>query len=137
MLAASVLSGGLELYKDLRVAFRDAGPSVFGPTVRIQLDALRERLPPGASLLLVSAGMTDSAWYTRLFQRGLYPRTIAIVRNLPTPDPADLERIRSRYGVRFAISMGNPPPDPGFLTHEDLGPLPGIADRVWFGELAP
>ncbi len=132
---ASLLAGGAALYRDLTIAFRDAGPSVFGPTVRQQLDTLRDRLPAGAPLLLVSASRTDGSWYARLFQRGLYPRNPVVVRYLPLAPAAERAAI-ARWSVRHGLAIGNPPPDLGFAGHEDLGTLPALTDRLWLGELA-
>jgi hypothetical protein len=129
------VTGGRALYRDLTLAFRDAGPSVFGPTVRQQLDGLRSRLAPGAPLLLVAASHTDGAWYTRLFQRALFPRNPVVVRYLPY-SLADELSDRRRWSIRHGLAIGNPPPNLEFVSHEDLGPLPALPDRLWFGELA-
>ena len=135
--AASLASGGRALYQDLSLAFTWAGASVFPPTVQRQLETLRSRIPRGSHVLLVAPFGANGPWYSRLFQRGLYPGVVVIVRYLPPPDAAALRRLRRQYDLRYAVSMGDPPTDPGFVAHDDLGPLPGIPDRVWFGELAP
>ncbi len=132
--AASLASGGDALVADLRVAFRDAGPSVFTPVDRGQMAAVRESLPPGGSLLLVATKV--DAWHARLWQRAFYPEHILIVRYEPLRAD-ELKRLRDQYGIRFAISLGVAPPDPGFRSHRDLGTLPGLPSRVWFGELSP
>ena len=137
VLAASLACGGIAFLEDLTLAYGWAGPSVFSPTVRTQIDTLRKKLPAGSTVLLVGPGVGDVSWYVRLFQRALYPTDVAIVRILPLPKKAALRALRSRHAIRYAISLGAPPADPGFVSHEDLGSLPAIADRVWFGELAP
>ena len=119
---------------DLHVAFRDAGPSVFTPGDRKQMDAVRASLPAHASLLLVATG--DEAWHARLWQRALYPDHTVIVRYEPLRAD-ELRQFRDQYSIHYAVSLGNVPPDPGFRAHEDLGALPGRTARVWFGELAP
>ena len=119
---------------DLRVAFRDAGPSVFTPLDRKQMGAVRAALPAGASLLLVAT--TDDAWHARLWQRALYPEHTVIVRYAPLRAD-ELKRLRDQYAIHHAVSLGVTPADPGFRSHEDLGTLPGLPARVWFGELEP
>ena len=126
--------GGHALARDLQVAFRDAGPSVFTPVDREQMAAVRESLPAGASLLLVAT--TDDAWHARLWQRALYPEHTVIVRYEPLQRD-ELKRFRDQYAIRHAVSLGTAPPDPGFRSHRDLGPLPGLPGHVWFGELEP
>jgi hypothetical protein len=75
-------------------------------------------------------------WYSRLWQRALYPRNDAILV-YPPWNQARLQELRRKYGARFAISAGDPPSDPGYLWKIDLGPLPLGPGRDWFGELNP
>ena len=134
VLAASLVSGGHAIVRDLRVAFRDAGPSVFPPEERVQMDSVLASVPARASLLLVAT--TEDAWHARLWQRAFYPEHTVIVRYEPL-GAEELRALRKRLGIRHAISLGSPPPDPGFRSPRDLGALPGLASRVWFGELQP
>ena len=120
--------------RDLRVSFRDAGPSVFTPGDRRQMDAVRAAIPAGASLLLVAN--SSDAWGARLWQRGMFPDHVLIVRYEPL-NPVELRKLRGQFAIHHAVAFGVPPPDPGFRSHEDLGTLPGLPSRVWFGELAP
>jgi hypothetical protein len=74
-------------------------------------------------------------WFSRLWQRALYPdyRTIVV-------QPWDLPKLpelRAKYRPRFAISVGQPPVDLGFAWKVDLGVVPGLQGVTWFGELAP
>jgi hypothetical protein len=96
--------------------------------------AVLERLPEGACVLHLSA--TPEYWYSRLWQRALYPRNETIVVEPPLSRES-VRSLRERYGARFAISTGNPPWDPGYLWTVDLGHLPLDAGRSVFGELAP
>jgi hypothetical protein len=137
VLAASLAAGGIAFVRDLTLAYRWAGPSVIPATVRTQLDTLRNRLPKGSTVLLVVSRAGDVSWYVRLFQRALYPTDVVVVRSVPLPNEAELRAMCRRHGIRYAISMGAPPADPGYLAHEDLGSLPAIDDRVWFGRLVP
>jgi hypothetical protein len=134
VVASSLFSGSRAILADFRVAFRDAGPSVFTPRDRMQMDTVRAALPAHASVLLVATA--DEAWHARLWQRALYPEHTVIVRYEPLRAD-ELKRFRDQYAIHHAISLGGVPPDPGFRSHEDLGMLPGRPARVWFGELAP
>jgi hypothetical protein len=134
VVGASLVSGARAIVADLRVAFRDAGPSVFTPVDRRQMATVRASLPAGASLLLVATA--DDAWHARLWQRAFFPEHTVIVRYTPLI-PEELNRFRAQYGIRHAVSLGIAPPDPGLRSHQDLGTLPGLPGHVWFGELAP
>jgi hypothetical protein len=135
----SVLVAGAALLCAVR-AFRWQLPvlkspasSVFSPEFRAQVRAVEARLPPGASVLHVCA--QQEGWFSRLWQRALYPnhRTIVV-------QPWDVPRLgefRAKYGARFAISAGKPPIDPGYLWMVDLGRIPGLPGVTWFGELRP
>ncbi len=92
-------------------------------------------MPPDAALLVVFYAGSDS-WYARMWQRVLYPRTVVL---LPSDrmTGAAIARLRSRYQLQYAVAIGSPPADPGFVRPQDLGDLPGGQFRVWFGELSP
>jgi hypothetical protein len=71
-----------------------------------------------------------------MWQRVLYPRVVILLPSHQNSAGA-VSRLRSRFGIRYAVSMGSPPPDPGFAEIRDLGPLLGADYRVWFGPLRP
>ena len=77
---------------------------------------------PGEALLVTYPG--THPWYPRVWQRVLYPRTVVLLSREQT-SAAKVARMRARYGIRFAVAMGSPPPDPGFARVRDLGPLLG------------
>jgi hypothetical protein len=136
----SILVGAAALLCGVRALRREVylfdGPprTAFLPEFRAQLRTVTERLPPGEHVLHLSA--TPEYWYSRLWQRALYPRNEAIVMRPPISSER-LREIRARYGARFAISAGDPPADPGYLWKVDLGPVPLIRGTSWFGELQP
>jgi hypothetical protein len=134
--AAAAVAAARSLDREFTRAFRGPRTGVFPPSVLGQLQILRSRLPAGSTVLLVSGSSAAETWNARMFQRGLYPGNAVIVLFVPVPDAVAMARLRGRHGLRYAISMGDPPADPGFLQHEDLGPLPDSDERVWFGELA-
>lgn len=135
--AASAVSGSLGLARDLRIAFRDAWPSVFPGQFQRQVKTVEETVPPGAVFFHIADASKDpgTGWYSRLWQRALYPRNLVIVL-LNDLRPEHLEELRKRYRVRYAISVGTPPIDPGFRWHRELGSVPG-SHQTWFGELRP
>jgi hypothetical protein len=136
VLAASLSAGGIAIVRDLRVAFRDAGPSNVPASVARQLDAVRQAVPAGEPVLLVSGTLPEELWYARLVQRVLYPRHHVLIRYLPfSRDAADA--LRRRWAIRFGLAMDVRPPDIGFLTPDDLGTLPAVDHHVWLGALAP
>ena len=74
-------------------------------------------------------------WYSRLWQRALYPRNEVVIQQPPVP-PGRLNELRAKYRARFAVAAGDPPVDPGFLWKVDLGRVNGPGE-AWFGELKP
>lgn len=138
--AFSILVGAAALLCGMQAFRRDAavfaGPprAFLSPPFRIQLQKVVQRLPPGEPVFHLSAA--PEYWYSRLWQRALYPRNDSIVIQPPLGGDR-LRHLRSKYGVRFAISVGDPPVDPGYLWKIDLGPLPGVPGESSFGELAP
>jgi hypothetical protein len=108
--------------------------SVFHPAFRAELETVRRRLPEGAVVLHLSA--SPEYWFSRLWQRALYPRNETIVVQPPW-DAARVRELKAKYHARFAISAGDPPSDPGFLWKMELAPPPLGPGSVWFGELRP
>ena len=104
------------------------------PEFEAQLRTVLQKLPEGACLFHLSTVQED--WFSRLWQRALYPRNDMILVQPPLTRER-IQSLRDRYGVRYAISFGDPPLDPGFLWKVDLGRLPLVHGTDWFGELAP
>ena len=131
---ASIVSGAAAFLSDIDVAFRYAGASVFTLVDRSEIEAVRAVTPPGEAILLAFG--RNGHWSSYVWQRALYPDRAAIV--LAEPLRADaLALARRLYGFRYAVAIGDPPPDPGFRESRDLGPIPGLPGRVRFGTLAP
>jgi hypothetical protein len=133
VVATSLTLGTAAFVKDLRVAFWQSWPRIVPPPVQTQIGIAEREMGDEAALLVTYAG-TDS-WYARMWQRVLYPRTVIIL-----PSSAlkvrDMARLRIRYRLQYALTMGSPPADPGFVRTQDLGNVPGSQDRAWFGELS-
>jgi hypothetical protein len=129
---AAVVSGALAFRNEIPRATSPA-ESVFSPAFREQLRIVENRVPAGAPVLHISA--QPEPWFSRLWQRGLYPRNPIIV--IQPWDYPRLAELRTKYATRFAVSAGKPPLDPGFAWKVDLGAVPGLPGATWFGELAP
>jgi hypothetical protein len=133
--AAAVLFGGRAIRLDLPVVYRDAPRSALPPTFRSQMEVVLRTFPPGAALLHVSS--VPESWYSRMWERALYPRNAVVSLQPPELDPASFRRARERFGIRFAISVGNSSPGNGYRWSVPMGTLPGLDEEAWFGELAP
>ena len=117
-----------------REAFLSSWLTSVPPRVADQIATVDRVMRPGEALLVTYPG--PNPWYARMWQRVLYPRTVVLLSRNQT-SAANIARLRARYGIRFAVAMGSPPPDPGFVRVRDLGPLLGADDRVLFGTLRP
>jgi hypothetical protein len=134
VIVASLAAGLAALREDLRLAYLWATPSIFKDLDRKEMAAVRDSVPEGAVLMLV-AKPTDG-WHARLWQRGMFPRNPVAVILEPVPEET-VRALRERYAIRYAVLIGPPSQDPGLLWRRDLGPLPNLPGRVYFGELAP
>lgn len=101
-----------------------------------QLESIRAKVPPGATLLLLSASSTDGAWWARLFQRALYPRNVVIVRYEPLPQD-ELVRLHRDWRFGWGLLLAPEASSRILSDREDLGTLPGLPDRVWLGAFPP
>jgi len=122
--------------RDATIAFRDAGPSVFPSSVVRQVEEIRSAVPPGEAILLVSASRTDGSWYTRLFQRALYPRNPVVVRYLPL-SARDIEALRRSWPIRYGMLLDVAPSSLALDPPRDLGALPAMPDHLFFGAVRP
>lgn len=130
--AAALLCGARDFRQQIPI-LKSPAPSIFSLEFREQLRVVEQRLPTGAPVLHVSA--KPEGWFSRLWQRALYPNHQTIV--VPPWDVPRLGELRAKYGARYAISYGKPPIDPGYVWMVDLGPVPGLPGVTWFGELRP
>lgn len=120
--------------RDLQTAYRYAGPSIYPPVDRKQMDTVAGLLPKGTAVLVMAN--STNVWHAWMWQRGLYPEHPVVV-SLEPWSPEDIRKARERYGIHHAVLIGPPPVDPGFRWSRDLGPLVGLPLRVVFGELKP
>ena len=107
--------------RDVRSAPRHAIPPELAEGVRL----IEARVPAGVSIAYLGNQKPPDNWFSRLWQRALYPRRVILFETEPSAvklDTADqprvqaLEASRAAYSIRYAISAGNPPRDPGFLS---------------------
>ena len=136
VIGASLCSGVRALARDFDRAFHVGGRSVFPASMVRQLDAIRARVPPGGSILLLSASSTDGAWWARAFQRALYPRNVVVVRYEPLPGP-QLARLHREWRFGWGLLLAPERSSLALTNPEDLGNLPALPDRVWLGNLGP
>ena len=134
VLAASAVAGVSALWSDLRLAYTWSGPSIFSEVDLKEMSAVRDVVPPGATVLVVAKW--SGVWTARLWQRGLFPRNPVVVRLEPY-GPKEIRAFRKRYAIRYVVLVGPPAFDLGFRWRRDLGPVPGLPDRVLLGELSP
>jgi hypothetical protein len=133
--AAAVWFGGRAIQLELPVVYRYAPRTALPAPFRSQMEVVLRSLPPGAAMLHVSS--VPESWYSRMWERALYPRNAVVSLQPPEIDAASVRRARERFGIRFAVSVGNPSPGNGYRWSVPIGTLPGVDGEAWFGELAP
>ena len=101
---------------------------------RRQMATVRAALPPGASLLLVATA--DERLARPTLAAGALSEHTVIVRYRPCIAD-ELNRFRGQYADSTRGLAGMASARSRVRSHEDLGTLPGLPGRVWFGELAP
>jgi hypothetical protein len=133
VLAVALTIGSTAFVRDLRTAFRDSWTHAVPPPVQSQIEVVRRTLPADAALLVLYG---SDPWYPSIWQLVLYPRMVV---GLPSAkwNPAAAARLQLRYGVRYAVSIGSPPFDPGLVHSRDLGNILDTNQRALFGELPP
>lgn len=132
VLAAGLLSGGVQFANDTRVAFLWAHQEQIPPVLDQQLAAIRRVAPEGSRFIWVNR--TPEHWFSRIWQRLLYPDPLFIVENESDLDTTFVRWV-DEYDIRFVFSAGDPPIDPGFAWRVRMSPPPGAPGEIWFGEL--
>ena len=130
--AATAVSGVRAIVFDYRVAFRDAWSTALPPRIADEIATVRMVMREDKALLLIYAG--DSPWLSELWQAALYPTEVIVLPNAWV-SPTGIAQLRSRFGIRYAVSIGSPPLDPGFARVRDIGPALELGERTWFGRL--
>jgi len=134
LLSTQLSVGVANLVDTFRIVFRDAPYDVVPAALRKEANFVKHRIPTGSALVYVMR--SPEHWQSRLWHRLLYPSPVLFLENdLETTGPA-FRNLRVRYDVRFALSVGNPPLDPGFQWHVVFPARTGYPE-TWFGELLP
>jgi hypothetical protein len=146
ILGVSVTAGVHGFDSDFRLASRSAPRHAIPPELDAEVRRLRTKLPPNASIFFLGYDSPPDVWHSRLWQRALYPTRVVILERQPgavipggtIEDPwAGLRELQRTLSIRYALSAGNPPDDPGFLSRVEMPRIPGYPYIVWFGELRP
>lgn len=132
VLAGALYAAWFGIRRDAVEARAYAARDVFSGPVRRELADIERAIPGGEPILAVSA----SSWYPLLIQRYFYPRRSVVFVGAPeTLTLPEFREFARLHRVRFAISHGDPPPDPGFLWHRTFPAFPGESGEVWVGEV--
>lgn len=131
VIAAGLLAGTRAFSRVIRIVFRDAPRKVVADERLDRAAFVRSMTPPDAPLFYVMG--EPEYWQSRMWQRMLYPRIVFLI------DAGDIgsgriNTLKERYKVRFALSAGENPLDPGFLWKRRLPDVPGTIP-LWIGEL--
>ncbi|HET7451184.1 MAG TPA: hypothetical protein VFL12_00450 [Thermoanaerobaculia bacterium] len=118
-----------------------AAPAIFqGPPARTvtakqqrAVRRIRGWIPETEPLLYLSD--TNDAWLPRVWERALGPEPVAIVMSARA-HPGEVARLRKRFRIRWALSTGAPPLDPGFAWRVPISMDRRTGREYWFGELA-
>jgi len=123
---------GYRFAREGLVVLRDA-PREMPPREMWRQIATIDRLAPNEPLFYVMPSL--ETWDSRMWKRALYPRRVFYVENAREVGAAEYRRLRDKYRIRYALSVGDEPVDPSFRWKIELPPLPGHTARAWFGEL--
>jgi len=126
--------GVVNLIETFQIVFRDAPYSVVPPMLRKEAKFIQERIPPGAALVYVMR--SPEPWQSRLWHRLLYPSPVLFFVSESAEMSPAFPNLKRQHDIRFALSVGEPPLDPGFRWHVVFPAREGYPE-TWFGELSP
>jgi hypothetical protein len=131
LVSAQIAAAAIGIRDSAPAAFQKHPASVIPAAQRRDIRFIRGWIPDDEPLLFLSDG--SDRWAPRLWERALSPEPVAFVWTSDFRREADVLR---RFHIRWAISAGTPPADPGFAWHWRLAPLPGSPAQYWFGRLS-
>lgn len=118
---------------DITLVFRDAPLQIVPEGHTAQVKIVRSYMPRGAKLLYLMDN--PEAWQLGLWQRSLYPDYVVIpVREAVGLDSPEIERLRLRHHIRFALATGSASSSPIFVWRTELPEYPNGIPLV-FGRL--
>lgn len=137
VVAAAVWTGSRAILADLRLAYRDAPVHAVRPELSAQVAAMKRKMAPGAWAIFVGNKTPPDGWQSVMWQREFFPTRVLLLQAGKRPWRSTFATLRAFFPVRYAISVGSPPEDPGFLWFDRFPPVPGASGDMWFGELKP
>lgn len=132
LVAAQIAAAATGIRKSASAAIRKHPSPVIPAAQSRDIRFIRGWIPDDEPLLYLSEG--SDRWTPRTWERALSPEPVAFVLTRDFPRAA--AELRRRMRIRWAISAGTPPADPGFAWHWRLAPLPGAPTQYWFGRLS-
>jgi len=118
--------------QEIRLRLRSPVAWIIPAEMQRDVREIRNRIPDVEPILYV--GDPRNRWLPRLWERALSPQPVVIVESDPRL-PGRVARFRKRLAVRWALSAGSPPVDPGFAWQVRFAPIPGFAPEYRFGRL--
>jgi hypothetical protein len=132
VVAAQIAAAAIGIRESAPAAFENRPFPVIPAAQNRDIRFIRGWIPDDEPLLYLTDG--SDSWTPRTWERALSPEPVAFVITRDFSRTAAL--LRRRFGIRWAISAGTPPADPGFAWHWPLAPLPGGPAQYWFGRLS-
>jgi hypothetical protein len=136
VLAAAAFAGIPAILNLTSITFGAAPHDVVPPEMDAAVRLMRANLPPDVPLFYILD--RPQPWLAGVWQRAAYPNPVFF---LDHPGAADLDlpvnrRLRAKYNVRHALSVGDPPVLDRFAWYKMLPPVPGSFPAA-YGELKP
>jgi hypothetical protein len=92
---------------------------------------IKSRVPPEEPILVVTDNL--DGWVNGIWQRALYPSPVLLFYRRDLGSQM-LREYRTTNRLVYAVAIGNPPPDPGFVWKKAV---PRMNQSVVFGEIEP
>lgn len=135
VVGGAVYFGATSFAREIEMAFQGGRVSVISPQLTDGVLMVKRIAPSGSTIFYIS--QTPEYWNSKLWQRALYPDVaVILIQTSVEVDGPRLKQLKEKYSVHYALSVGDPPLDPGFRWHHSLPSLPGVGGQTWFGKLS-
>jgi|HubBroStandDraft_1064217.scaffolds.fasta_scaffold00236_7 hypothetical protein len=128
VLGAGLYAAAVRAKLDHAFIYSDAVRSVYPAGHLRQVEIFKSTVPKGSVFYIMDQ---PEFWQAGLWRRSLYPDNPVIQVYDPTlVHTSNMENLRDKLLISYALCAGNPPPDPGFEWKIELPSFPGSVPIV-------
>jgi hypothetical protein len=128
ILGAGLYTAAVRANLDRGFIYSEGARSVYPAGHQRQVEIFKSMVPKGSVFYIMDK---PEYWLAGLWRRAIYPDyPVILVYDPALVHTPDMEALRNKLLISYALCVGNPPPDPGFEWKIELPSFPGSFPTV-------